>query len=109
MPKVVSIIPADKETESGAHKVRGSKILLDDGSYLEGAHKVTLVADVQDGLWRAIIEVRPTKQSEISAQVNAINISLLDDRKAEIVKNINVLKAEYEYLESLGHEQSSVS
>lgn len=71
MPKVVSIIPSEKDDDSGAHLTRGTKILLDDGSYLQGVVKVVLVAESND-LWKAIIEVHPTNQQQIDAVIQDI-------------------------------------
>lgn len=71
MPKVVSIIPSEKDDDSGAHLTRGTKILLDDGSYLQGVVKVVLVAE-SNNLWKAIIEVHPTNQQQIDAVIQDI-------------------------------------
>lgn len=104
MPKVVSIIPFEKDSDTGAHKANGTKVLLDDGSYLQGVQKITLVAKV-GGLWGAIIEVMPTNQQQISAELQAVHVVTVADRKAQIKKEVAVLTAEHDYLESLTNEQ----
>ncbi|BAP36669.1 hypothetical protein [Acinetobacter guillouiae] len=71
MPKVVSVIPAPNNSNRGAQLVNGSKVLLDDGTYLQGVVKVTLVAEY-DNLWKAVIEVHPTNQQQIDAVIQDI-------------------------------------
>ena len=46
MPKVVSVIPKIKSNDGRFHQTKGTQVLLDDGSYLEGVTKITLVAEV---------------------------------------------------------------
>lgn len=77
MPKVVSIIPSEKDNDSGAHLTRGTKILLDDGSYLQGVVKVVLVAE-SNNLWKAIIEVYPTNQKQIDALIKDVKVVGVD-------------------------------
>lgn len=52
---VVTIVPAEKASDSRAHFVLGTKILLSDGSELS-ARDVT-ISTHKDGLWIASIEV----------------------------------------------------
>ena len=73
MAKVVSIIPPLKEGNKHAHLVQGTKVLLDDGSYLEGVMSITLKAEV-DQPWKAIIEVYPTNQKQIDALVEELKV-----------------------------------
>ncbi|AUX84873.1 hypothetical protein C3F34_01480 [Acinetobacter sp. ACNIH2] len=73
MARVVSIIPPLKEGNKHAHLAQGTKVLLDDGSYLEGVMSITLKAEV-DQPWKAIIEVYPTNQKQIDALVEELKV-----------------------------------
>jgi len=73
MAKVVSIIPPRKEVIAGVHRANGTKVLLDDGSYLEGVKSITLKAEVGQP-WKAIIEVYPTNQKQIDALVEELRV-----------------------------------
>lgn len=74
MPRVVSVIPApNSSSKYKSQLVNGTKILLDDGTYLQGVTKVTLVAEY-DNLWKAIIEVYPTNQQQIDAVISDLKI-----------------------------------
>ena len=73
MPKVVSITPKEKDEDTGCHAAQGTQVLLDDGSYLQGVTKVTLVAEVGE-LWKAVIEVHPLNQKQIDALLVGVNV-----------------------------------
>ena len=73
MPRVVSIIPGDKNNDR-VHLTRGTQVLLDDGSYLQGVHKITLVAECDD-VWKAVIEVYPSNTKQIDALLQDIKVN----------------------------------
>ena len=73
MAKVVSIIPPQKEGDKHAHLAQSTKVLLDDGSYLEGVVSITLKAEVNHP-WKAIIEVYPTNQKQIDALIEDLKV-----------------------------------
>lgn len=73
MAKVVSIVPTQKTDDGRYHATQGTQILLDDGTRLEGVHKVTLVAEAGN-LWKAIIEVHPINQKQIDALLEDIKV-----------------------------------
>jgi hypothetical protein len=58
---------------AGVHHANGTKVLLDDGSYLEGVKSITLKAEVNQP-WKAIIEVHPTNQKQIDALVEELKV-----------------------------------
>ncbi|WP_315075545.1 hypothetical protein [Acinetobacter guillouiae] len=85
MPRVVSVIPApNNNSKHQSHLVNGTKVLLDDGSYLQGVVKVTLVAEY-DNLWKAVIEVYPTNQQQIDAVLSELQV--VDSNEASATPN----------------------
>ena len=74
MPKVVSVIPKIKSGDGRFHQTKGTQVLLDDGSYLEGVTKITLVAEVGKP-WKAILEVIPTNQEQIDAVLDELHVA----------------------------------
>jgi len=82
MTKVVSIIPPQKDDDTGPHKAQGTRVLLDDGSRLEGVKKVTLVAEAGD-VWKAIIELSPVNQKQIDALIEEIQV--IEDGKTTAI------------------------
>lgn len=52
----VTIIPP--ESRDGLTRTQGTRVVLEDGTELEGVEKVTLTA-VPNSLWRAAIELQP--------------------------------------------------
>lgn len=75
MPRVVSVIPVPNTSgrKNSIQVVNGTKVLLDDGSYLENIQKITLVAEV-DEPWRAIIELTPKNQEQIDAILSDLKV-----------------------------------
>lgn len=73
MTRVVSIIPSHKDSETGVHVVQGTKVLLDDGSYLQGINSITLKAEAGKP-WVAVIEVYPINQKQIDALVEELKV-----------------------------------
>ncbi|MFW1826673.1 hypothetical protein [Acinetobacter sp. ULE_I092] len=85
MPRVVSVIPApNNNSKHQSQLVNGTKVLLDDGSYLQGVAKVTLVAEY-DNLWKAIIEVYPANQQQIDAVLSELQV--VDSNEASTITN----------------------
>lgn len=108
MTKVVSIIPS-KGGRSGT-RVQGTKVLLDNGEYLRCVSKVTLIADMDHGLWKAVLEVFPTNQQQIDAvlleMITAPNQDVICDRADQIQKDMNNLFGE---LVSLVGEEKAIA
>lgn len=79
MPRIVSVIPAanNREEKNSIQVCNGTKVLLDDGSYLENIKKITLVAEV-DQPWKAIIEVTPKNQQQLDALLHDIKVNQVD-------------------------------
>lgn len=74
MPRVVSVIPAPNPLKTNSVQLcNGTKVLLDDGSYLENIQKITLIAEV-DQPWRAIIELTPKNQEQIDAILSDLKV-----------------------------------
>lgn len=74
MPKVISVIPPTNPLkEHSVALCNGTKVLLDDGSYLENIQKITLVAE-PDQPWRAIIELTPKNQEQIDAILSDLKV-----------------------------------
>ncbi|WP_171407487.1 hypothetical protein [Acinetobacter sp. 2JN-4] len=78
MPKIVSVIPPSIDGQRST-KVLGTKVLLDNGEYLQGVTKVTLIADPGEGVWKAIIEVTPVNQHQIDAVMSDIIVAGRDE------------------------------
>lgn len=78
---VATIVPPAKTTPNGAHPVMGTKVLLSDGSELEGVTSVELKASVGTGVWHAVITVLPREIPAVAAdaQVIEVDISSLTD------------------------------
>ncbi|PPS61042.1 hypothetical protein CR917_08760 [Pseudomonas sp. BRM28] len=60
----------------------GTKVLLSDGSELDGVLSVELKASVENGAWHAVITVLPREIPVVSAeaQVVEVDISSLKDK-----------------------------
>lgn len=72
MTKIVSIVPPSADSKN-VTMCQGTKVLLDNGEYLAGVSKITLVAEV-DKVWKAIIEVTPTNQGQIDAVLAELKV-----------------------------------
>ncbi len=99
MAKVVSIIPP-KDGRSGT-RVQGTKVLLDNGEYLDCINKITLVAEPMEQ-WKAIIEVYPSNQAQIDAILADVIIHKREQangRLIEIQQSIQKLQDEQAFLE----------
>ncbi len=79
---VATIVPAPKSNPNGPHQVMGTKVLLSDGSELQGVLSVELKASVENGAWHAVITVLPREIPQVSAeaQVVEVDISSLKDQ-----------------------------
>lgn len=79
---VATIVPAEKNNPGSPHLVMGTKVLLSDGSELDGVLSVELKASVENGAWHAVITVLPREIPVVSAeaQVVEVDISSLKDK-----------------------------
>ncbi|MDC4952841.1 hypothetical protein OHW04_02220 [Acinetobacter baumannii] len=94
MPRIASIIPP--ESKGTATLSTGTKVLLDNGEYLQHVNKITLVAEPGQP-WKAIIEVHPTNQEQIDALLTDLEVVKRDQeysRLDEIEKEIQQLQDE---------------
>ncbi|WP_151859401.1 hypothetical protein [Acinetobacter nosocomialis] len=94
MPRVASIIPP--ESKGSLTLCNGTKVLLDNGEYLQHVNKITLVAEPGQPL-KAVIEVHPTNQEQIDAlleDVEVIKRHKASSRLDEIEKEIQQLQDE---------------
>ncbi|MDD0974965.1 hypothetical protein [Pseudomonas fontis] len=56
----------------------GTKVLLSDGSELEGVTSVELKASVESGAWHAVITVLPREIPTISASAQFVEVDISD-------------------------------
>ncbi|WP_424585470.1 hypothetical protein [Acinetobacter baumannii] len=104
MPRVASIIPPD--SKGSLTLCNGTKVLLDNGEYLQHVNKITLVAEPGQP-WKAIIEVHPTNQEQIDALLSDLKVTKRNDafnRLYEIQEAMQKLQDEKAFLE---HEYGS--
>jgi hypothetical protein len=73
---VVTIVPPDVAKPGTGTRTMGTKVLLADGSELQGVTKIVLVAEPND-VWRAEISVMPRMgvMPGMLAQINAGKVS----------------------------------
>lgn len=94
MPRIASIIPP--ESKGKLTLSQGTKVLLDNGEYLQHVNKITLVAEPGQP-WKAVIEVYPINQGKIDALINDVVVFKNDQansRLVEIEKEIQQLQDE---------------
>lgn len=99
MPRIASIIPP--VSKGKVTSTQGTKVLLDNGEYLEAVNKITLVAEVNQP-WKAIIEVHPTNQEQIDALLFDLKVIKRNDafnRLYEIQEAMQKLQDEKAFLE----------
>lgn len=104
MPRVASIIPPD--SKGNLTLCNGTKVLLDNGEYLQHVNKITLVAEPGQP-WKAVIEVHPTNQEQINALLSDLKVTKRNDafnRLYEIQEAMQKLQDEKAFLE---HEYGS--
>jgi len=104
MPRVASIIPP--ESKGSLTLCNGTKVLLDNGEYLQHVNKITLVAEPGQP-WKAVIEVHPTNQEQIDALLGDLKVTKRNDafnRLHEIQEAMQKLQDEKAFLE---HEHGS--
>lgn len=87
---VATIVPAPNTNPNSPHLAMGTKVLLSDGSELEGVLSIELKASVDHPVWHAVITVLPREIPVVTtdAQVDQIDVTtLMSDsrqyRKAE--------------------------
>lgn len=108
MPRVASIIPP--ENKGGLTLCNGTKVLLDNGEYLQHVNKITLVAEPGQP-WKAIIEVHPTNHEQIDAVLTDLEVVKRNyalNRLQEIQEEINHLEFEKAALEYKCQTKSGV-
>ncbi|WP_158239719.1 hypothetical protein [Pseudomonas asiatica] len=78
---VATVVPAPKSSPNSAHPAMGTKVLLSDGSELQGVLSVELKASTESGVWQAVITLLPRDIPKVSAeaQVVEVDISSLKD------------------------------
>ncbi|WCS38937.1 hypothetical protein [Acinetobacter baumannii] len=99
MPRIASIIPP--ESKGTATLSTGTKVLLDNGEYLQHVNKITLVAEPGQP-WKAIIEVHPTNQEQIDALLTDLEVVKRNEafnRLQEIQEEMQHLQDEKLFLE----------
>ncbi|MDG9890574.1 hypothetical protein [Pseudomonas juntendi] len=82
---VATVVPAPKSNPNSPHQVMGTKVLLSDGSELQGVLSVELKASVENGAWHAVITVLPREAPIVSAeaQVVEMGVSSLNDESQQ--------------------------
>jgi hypothetical protein len=82
--RVATIIPAPQKDGNASHPTQGTRVLLSDGSELDGVVSITLSA-APNGLWAATIEVMPQVVPSITAnaEVKVIDITALKDESRQ--------------------------
>ncbi|MDD2035908.1 hypothetical protein NP572_05685 [Pseudomonas putida] len=81
---VATIVPAPNTNPNSPHLATGTKVLLSDGSELEGVLSIELKASVGNPVWCAVITVLPREIPVVTAdaQVDQIDItSLMSDSR----------------------------
>lgn len=75
---VATIVPPAKTSPNSAHPVMGTKVLLSDGSELEGVTSVELKASVDTGVWHAVITVLPREIPVVAAEAQVVEVDSSD-------------------------------
>lgn len=75
---VATIVPAIKSHPDSPHPVMGTKVLLSDGSELNGVMSVELKASVESGVWHAVITVLPREIPTICANTRFVEVDISD-------------------------------
>ncbi|MBM5459235.1 hypothetical protein H8F21_16840 [Pseudomonas sp. P66] len=75
---VATIIPAVMSHPDNPHPVMGTKVLLSDGSELNGVTSVELKASVEGGVWHAVITVLPREIPTICANARFVEVDISD-------------------------------
>ncbi|MFV3291274.1 hypothetical protein ACNFBR_21355 [Pseudomonas sp. NY11955] len=73
---VATVVPAPKSNPGSPHQVMGTKVLLSDGSELEGVLSVELKASVENGAWHAVITVLPRVIPVVSAEAQFVEVDI---------------------------------
>ncbi|WP_336334636.1 hypothetical protein [Pseudomonas putida] len=71
---VATIVPAPNANPNSPHLVMGTRVLLSDGSELEGVMSVELKASVECGAWQAVITVMPRLVPTITADAEIVEV-----------------------------------
>ncbi|WEA21954.1 hypothetical protein [Pseudomonas juntendi] len=81
---VATIVPAPNTNPNSPHLAKGTKVLLSDGSELEGVLSIELKVSVDNPVWHAVITVLPREIPVVTvdAQVDQIEVtSLMSDSR----------------------------
>ncbi|EKT4528887.1 hypothetical protein QEM33_001443 [Pseudomonas putida] len=81
---VATIVPAPNTNPNSPHLATVTKVLLSDGSELEGVLSIELKASVDNPVWHAVITVLPREIPVVTvdAQVDQIDVtSLMSDSR----------------------------
>lgn len=73
---VATIVPPPKTNPDCAHLAMGTKVLLSDGSELEGVTSVELKASVDSGVWQAVITVLPCEIPVLAAETQVVELDV---------------------------------
>ncbi|MDF0731032.1 hypothetical protein P0Y43_09885 [Pseudomonas entomophila] len=73
---VATIVPPPKTNTDCAHLAMGTKVLLSDGSELEGVTSVELKASVDSGVWQAVITVLPREIPVLAAEAQVVELDV---------------------------------
>lgn len=74
--QVVTIVPAPKQNPSCPHQVMGTKVLLSDGSELDGVTSLVLKACPTRGVWEAVITVLPREIPPVSGSAEFVEADI---------------------------------
>ncbi len=82
---VATIVPAPNTNPNSPHHAMGTKVLLSDGSELDGVLSIELKASADNPVWHAVITVLPREIPVVTAdaQVDQIEITSLMSRSRE--------------------------
>lgn len=76
--RVATIVPAPACGVGSAHMAMGTKVLLDDGSELDGVQSIELKASVDTGVWVAVITVMPLEVPQIVADAEIVEGEVIE-------------------------------
>ncbi|MBF8728865.1 hypothetical protein IRZ59_00240 [Pseudomonas guariconensis] len=71
---VATIVPAPNANPNGSCLATGTKVLLSDGSELEGVVSVELKASVDNPVWHAVITVLPREAPTVTADAEILEV-----------------------------------
>jgi len=75
---VATVLPAAQSIAGSAHMAIGTKILLSDGSKLDGMQSIELKASVETDVWQAVITVLPLEVPQIVPDVETVEGEVIE-------------------------------